>query len=353
MKKNRVFQVVAAFVLLVFLIVYPLLISPTPATTHIGVYVLLFTGAAIAWNLFSGFTGYINLGSAVYLGIGGYAMAILCQDFKLQGGYGPFFVLPLAGLIAAVCAIPFGWLALRIRRYAFMVLTIAIFYVGQYLAYNLEGLTNGASGIFLPNPSWDAYFFDVPFYYVALILCLLALIVSWLIRSSKFGLGLLAIRNDEDRASSLGISTGVYKLFAYVLSSFFIGMVGALIVYYVGSIYPESGFSPSFDVVIALMVFLGGLGTVIGPLVGGLLVVPLEQYLILQFGTTPLEPILYGGLLLAVILFLPDGIVPSLRKRWYDREQEKHTKATLTPPPPVTKTEDASLLTESGRSGKE
>ncbi len=309
MKKNSVLRrYVAVFVLLVFLFSFPLLISPTPAITHISVYVLLFTTAAIAWNLFSGFTGYINLGSAVYLGIGGYAMAIVCQDLKLQGGYVPFLVLPLAGLIAAVCAIPLGWLALRIRRHAFMVLTIGIFYVGQYLAYNLGGLTNGASGIFLPDPSWDAYFFDVPFYYVALLLCLVAFGVSWWIRTSKFGLGLLAIRNDEDRASSLGIRTGAYKLFAYVLSSFFIAMIGALIVYYVGSIYPESGFTPAFDVVIALMVFLGGVGTVVGPLIGGLLVVPIEQFLILQFGTTPLEPILYGGLLLAVILLLPNGI---------------------------------------------
>jgi branched-chain amino acid transport system permease protein len=338
-------------VFLLFLVMYPLLISPTPGTTNVGVYVLLFTGAAIAWNLFSGFTGYINLGSAMYLGIGGYAMAILCQDWNIQGGYGPFFVLPLAGLIAAVCAIPLGWLVLRLRRYAFMVLTIAIFYIGQYLAYNLGGLTNGASGIFLPNPPWDAYFFDVPFYYIALTMLLLALVVAWWVRSSKYGLSLLAIRDDEERALSLGVKTGRYKLSAYVLSSFFIGMVGAFIVYYVGSIYPEQGFSPSFDVVIALMVFLGGVGTIWGPLVGGLLVVPLQQFLILQYGTTPLEPILYGGLLLAVILLLPEGIVPSLRKRlqaWRVNRSAKAAAASLT----NTTKPDASLFAESGGKGK-
>ena len=90
---------------------------------------------------------------------------------------GHFLCCHSQGLIAAVCAIPLGWLVLRLRRYAFMVLTIAIFYIGQYLAYNFGGLTNGASGIFLPNPPWDAYFFDVPFYYVALAMLLLALAV--------------------------------------------------------------------------------------------------------------------------------------------------------------------------------
>ena len=350
MKKSKVFLLLAFLVCLVFLVVYPLLISPTPGTTNVGVYVLLFTGAAIAWNLFSGFTGYINLGSAMYLGIGGYAMAILCQDWNILGGYGPFFVLPLAGVIAAVCAIPLGWLVLRLRRYAFMVLTIAIFYIGQYLAYNLGGLTNGAAGIFLPNPPWDAYFFDVPFYYVALVMLLLALAIAWWVRSSKYGLSLLAIRDDEDRALSLGVKTGSFKLSAYVISSFFIGMVGAFAVYYVGSIYPEQGFSPSFDVVIALIVFLGGVGTIWGPVVGGFLVVPLQQFLILQYGTTPLEPVLYGGLLLAVILLLPEGIVPSLRKRvhtWRSNRSEK-----MTAPPSNARKPDSTLFAESGGGGK-
>ena len=351
MKKSRVFGLLAWLVLLVFLVVYPLLISPSPGTTNVGVYVLLLTGAAIAWNIFSGFTGYINLGSAMYLGIGGYAMAILCQDWNLQGGYVPFLVLPLAGLIAAVCAIPLGWLALRLRRYAFMVLTIAIFYIGQYLAYNLSSLTNGAAGIFLPNPPWDAYFFDVPFYYVALAMLLLVFVVSWWVRSSKYGLGLLAIRDDEDRALGLGVKTGRYKLFAYMLSSFFIGMVGAFVVYYVGSIYPEQGFSPSFDVVIALMVFLGGVGTITGPLVGGLLLVPLQQFLILQYGTTPLEPVLYGGLLLVVILFLPEGIVPSLSKRLQTWRTNRSAKAEAASLANTTKP-DSTLFAESGGSGK-
>jgi ABC-type branched-subunit amino acid transport system permease subunit len=349
-KRSKIFQSLALLAFLAFLVMYPLLISPNPGTTNVGVYVLLFTGAAIAWNLFSGFTGYINLGSAMYLGIGGYAMAILCQDWNIQGGYKPFFVLPLAGLIAAVCAIPLGWLVLRLRRYAFMVLTIAIFYIGQYLAYNLGGLTNGASGIFLPNPPWDAYFFDIPFYYIALAILLLALASSWWIRSSKYGLSLLAIRDDEDRALSLGVKTGRYKLSAYVLSSFFIGMIGAFIVYYVGSIYPEQGFSPSFDVVIALIVFLGGVGTIWGPLVGGLLIVPLQQFLILQYGTTPLEPVMYGGLLLVVILLLPEGIVPSLRKLWQSWRVKQSEKAAASLS--NTTKPDPTLVAESGRGGK-
>ena len=223
--------------LVALIISLPLLFGDSTFTS-LGVNVLLYTCAAVAWNLFSGFTGYINLGAAAYIGIGGYTMAILCQDWKIQGGYGPFFLLPLAGLIAAVCAIPLGWLALRLRRYAFIMMTIAIFYICQYLAYNLDGLTKGAMGIFLPNPPWDAYFFDIPFYYIAFALLAVITFISWWVRHSKYGLGLFAIRDDEERALGLGVKNDLYKLVAYVLSSFFIGMVGAVLVYYTGTVNP-------------------------------------------------------------------------------------------------------------------
>jgi ABC-type branched-subunit amino acid transport system permease subunit/predicted RNA-binding Zn-ribbon protein involved in translation (DUF1610 family) len=245
-------------------------------------------------------------------------------------------VLPLAGLITAVCAIPLGWLALRLRRYAFIVMTIAIFYIGQYLAYNLSGLTNGATGIFLPNPPWDAYFFDIPFYYVALAMLILALAVSWWVRSSKYGLCLLAIRDDEERASSLGIKTGRYKLVAYVLSSIFIGMVGALMVYYTGTAYPYSVFNTNFNVSMAVITFVGGIGTVFGPIVGGFLLVPLQQYLDLQFTSIAANfgLVVFGSILLLTVLVLPEGIVPRFnkyRKKWIAMYNSKHFKETLQP----------------------
>ena len=210
-----------------------------------------------------------------------------------------FFVLPLAGLISAICAIPLGWLALRLRRYAFIVMTIAIFYIGKYLAYNLSGLTYGATGIFLPNPPWDAYFFDIPFYYIAFTLLVLVTITSWWVRTSKYGLSLLAIRDDEERASGLGVKTGRYKLIAYVFSSFFIGMVGALMVYYTGTVYPYSVFNTNFNVFMAVITLVGGIGTVSGPIVGGLLLVPLQQYLDLQFSSivANLGLVVFGAIL--------------------------------------------------------
>ncbi|HEY9152832.1 MAG TPA: branched-chain amino acid ABC transporter permease, partial [Anaerolineales bacterium] len=187
---------------------------PNPAITTIAVFTLLFAAAATGWNIFSGYTGYIALGHAVYFGIGSYAIALMCQDWKIPGGYAPFYFVPLAGLVAAIFSIVFGWIALRTRRHAFIVITIATFFIMQLMAYNLRSITNGSAGISLPlpPPTWTGNGFNIPFYYAALIILLVALAASWWVRNSKYGLGLLAIRDDEDRALGLGVNTGPFKL---------------------------------------------------------------------------------------------------------------------------------------------
>jgi branched-chain amino acid transport system permease protein len=300
---------------IVALIIFPL-VFPNPAVTSIAIFTLLFAAAATAWNMFSGYSGYISLGHAAYLGVGSYALAIMCQDWNIAGGYTPFLLVPVAGLIAGVFAIPLGWVALRVRRHTFVVVTLAIFNILQLLAFNLDNITNGSGGMFLPNPPWDAGFFNMPFYYATAVLVLLALAISWWVRHSKYGLGLLAIRDDEDRALGLGVKVGASKLSAYVISAVIVGMAGALTVYFVGTVYPGFAFDPSYDVALIVMVFLGGSATLTGPILGALLLEPIRNFLTVQFNNSDLDLILFGGLFLAIILFLPGGIVPTLHKWW-------------------------------------
>jgi branched-chain amino acid transport system permease protein len=311
-KHVRIWGLVA---LVALIILIPLVVGD-PAFTSMGIYVLLFTCAGIAWNLFSGFTGYISLGQGVYIGIGAYFLALLCQRYDLSGGIGPFLLMPLSGLVASLFSVPIGWIALRTRRYAFVVITIAIFFLFQLLASNLPSLTGGTRGIYLPAVQWSPDVYDLPFYYLAFVITMLAIITTWWLRYSKFGLGLFAIRDDENRARSLGVPTGRYKLFAYVLSAFFIGMVGAQIVYYTGIVYPSYAFNVNFDVSVAVIAFFGGIGTVSGPIVGGFLIGPLQQELNLQFSSIAagLELVLFGAILLIIVALLPEGIVPSLSK---------------------------------------
>jgi branched-chain amino acid transport system permease protein len=311
------FRTLALIGIVLCLLTLPFLVGD-PNTVTMAVDVLLLTGAAVAWNIFSGYTGYLSLGHATYYGIGAYVMALICRDWHIPDGYGPFLLLPLAGLVAGAFAVPLGWIALRTQRFTFMVITIAIFFIFQSLAFNLQGLTGGSEGMFLPIPDWSSDLFNLPFYFVASTFLLLVTLVSWWIGRSKFGLVLLAIRDDEDRVLGLGVPTGRYKLAAYVLSAAFTGIVGAIAIYFMGFINPSIAFDQGFELTIVTVSFLGGIGTVIGPIVGGLLLVPIQTFLVQQYGAaaTGLDHILFGCFLLVVILLLPEGVVPSLGKRW-------------------------------------
>ncbi|MHB1906092.1 MAG: branched-chain amino acid ABC transporter permease, partial [Acidimicrobiales bacterium] len=154
-----------------------------------------------------------------------------------------------------------------------------------------------------------------PFYYVALGLVIFATVLSAIVRRSRFGLQMLAIRDDEDRALGLGVHTTAVKLTGFALAQFTIGMAGALYAMFVGQIFPQFVFDPLFDVSIALMAFLGGLGTLFGPLLGALILESFQQWLTLSFSNSSLYLILFGALFLLVILFMPQGIVVFVRDR--------------------------------------
>ena len=348
----KILRIILLIALLAAFIAFPFVFSD-PATTTIAVFTLFFAAAASGWNIFSGYTGYIALGHAVYFGIGAYAMALLCQAWNIPAGYAPFFLLPLAGLIAVAFAVPFGWIALRTRRHTFVVITIATFFIMQLMAYNLRGITQGSAGLSLPIPfDWSADFFNLPFYFVALAILLLAFGTSWWVRNSKYGLGLLAIREDEDRALGLGVNTGPFKLTAFVLSAFFVGMVGALHAYFNSSIFPPFAFDALFDVTIALMAFLGGMGTLFGPILGALILIPAQQYLTIISGNTGYNLIVYGVIFLAIILLLPEGILPTLSKRW-KKWKASRNRSEITPAVATTPGQEDSLVIESSGKGIE
>jgi branched-chain amino acid transport system permease protein len=305
---------VAAAVLLLFPVVFT-----DPTTTSIAVFALVFMVSATAWNIFSGYSGYLALGHAVFFGAGGYAVAMAARDWHVTGSWAVFGLLPFGGLVAGLIAIPVGLVALRTRRHTFVVVTIAIFFIFQLAATNL-GFTGGTSGILLPIASFSAANFNQPFYYVALGILVVTVLVSWGVRRSRFGLQLLAIRDDEDRALGLGVKTRRVKLTAFVISAVPIGMVGGLYFYFVGQIFPQFAFDPLYDLSLALMAFLGGMGTIIGPLLGAMVLESLQQYLTQTFSSSATYLIAYGVLFLAVILILPRGVVPGVAA-WLERRR--------------------------------
>lgn len=304
------------------------LVFTNPLVTTIGVDTLIFVGAAAAWNIFSGYSGYISLGHAVFFGCGAYTVAIAARDWQLTGNV-VFALLPLGGVVAAAIAVPFGLIALRVQRHTFVVVTIAIFFIFELMAFNFS-FTGGTTGVAAPFLAWQPDTYDNPFYYIALAIAAGTVGLSWLIRRSRFGLQLRAIRDDEGRTRGLGVRTMQVKLAAFVISAFITGVIGGLWFYFISQVLPSSGFDPGFGLFVALMCFLGGLGTVSGPVLGALLIEPTQQFLTQQFTNDYLSQIALGALFLVVIVLLPRGIIPVLSEKltsW--RAQRPSRPATL------------------------
>ncbi len=315
---------------------FPVLFTD-PTTTSIAFFTLIFMISATAWNIFSGYSGYLALGHAVFFGSGAYAVAMSAKSWHVAGGWPVFALLPFGGLIAGAIAIPVGLVALRTRRHTFVVVTIAIFFIFQLAATNF-GFTGGTSGMLFPIAPFSAANYNQPFYYVALALLVATTFVSWSVRRSRFGLQLLAIRDDEDRALGLGVKTRRVKLGAFVLSAVPVGMAGGLYFYFVGQVFPQFAFDPLFDLALALMAFLGGLGTVAGPLLGALVLESLQQYLTQTFSSDAIYLIAYGVLFLAVILILPRGVVPSIATLVRRRHAARSHPAGTMPEPRLRET---------------
>jgi branched-chain amino acid transport system permease protein len=295
--------------LVVAAVAFPQVFS-NPAVTNYGVQALIFVVAATAWNIFSGNTGYISLGQAVFYGSGAYTLVVAAKDWNLQATTA-LALIPLAGVVGALIAVPFGLVALRVRRHTFIVITIAIFFIFQLMAFNLW-FTGGSSGQDAPFLNGSQASFNRLFYYIGLGFAAATIALAWLIRRSRFGLQMRAIRDDEDRARGLGVKAMRVKLTALVISGAITAMIGAVWVYYIGQAEPQTAFNPLFDLTLVLMAFLGGYGSISGPVLGALIMQPLTQWLNTQPAFSgSLSNILLGAIFLIVVLFLPRGIVPT------------------------------------------
>jgi branched-chain amino acid transport system permease protein len=304
----------AGIVLLIaVLAVFPVVVT-NPIASGIGIWALLFMTAATCWGGFAGSSGYVSLGYAAFYGSGAYALALMVRGMNLAGSYWEFALVPVAGLVTMVIAIPYGLIALRTRRHQFVILTVALFFVFQLVAFNVSWL-GGSFGIYLPNPPWIGGGFNDRFYYAALILVIATVALYAWMRRTRFGLQLNAIRDDEDRAISLGVNTGRVKLVAWVISAGPIGMAGAVYAYFIGQVLPQFAFDPLFDASVAVMCIAGGLGTIAGPLIGAAVLETLQQYLTLTYSSSTLYLVLYGIVFVIVILFLPQGIYPLIQQR--------------------------------------
>ncbi len=295
---------------LLALIGYPI-VAPN-ATYYQTVLLFAFVVAiqAISWNIISGFAGYISLGHSVFLGIGAYTAAIGSTRWDVN----PLVVAPLGGVVAVVVALVIGGVVLRAKGPAFVIITIALLLSCQLLAINVPSVTNGSDGITLEFPFWDPGLKDIPFYYMFLGLMVLAFGFSAWIRRTKFGTGLVAIREDEGKAAAIGVPTSLYKTLAYAASAFFIGIAGGVYAYFLTFVNPLGTFNILTSVMVVLAALAGGKGTLWGPVIGAFIVSFASEAATVYGGESQGRLLLFGLALVIIVLFLPDGLLPTVSR---------------------------------------
>ena len=207
---------------------------------------------------------------------------------------------------------------MRARGHSFVILTIAFLFLLQIVATNWDSLTNGTGGITLPLPTWSIDIQYWPFYYSLMGILAASMLMSWWIRRNKFGMGLIAIREDEDKAATVGVNTRVYKILAFAASAVFVGMAGGVYGYYLAFIDPIGMFNILISVQIILSLLLGGRATLWGPVLGAFIVEGLNEFSNNDLGGGNSRLLVFGGLLALVVLFMSRGIIPTVGE-WIER----------------------------------
>jgi ABC-type branched-subunit amino acid transport system ATPase component/ABC-type branched-subunit amino acid transport system permease subunit len=307
----------------VFLLAFPLL-SDDAFYQNMIILSLIFAIGASGLNLISGYGGYVSLGQSAFLGIGAYTVGLLAVRIDAS----PFVWVPLAGVMGGVFALGLGLVALRTRGHAFVIITIAFLLLMQLLVINWPSFTKGTAGLSLPLAQWDPAYLNWPFYYSLAAILALAVLLSWRIRRTKLGMGLIAMREDEDKAATVGINTPTYKMLAFVASAVPLSMAGGVFAYYLNFIDPRGMFDIVISVQIILSVLLGGRATLWGPVLGAFIIEPLNEFANQSLGGGNSRLLIFGGLMALVVLFMPQGIVPFVGEL-FDKRRRRGEEAIV------------------------
>jgi branched-chain amino acid transport system permease protein len=282
------------------------------------IFVLIFFYASLAqaWNILGGYAGQLSAGHAAFVGIGGYTSALL-----FERGVTPWIGMFVGAILAAALGAVIGYLGFRfgLRGFYFVLLTVAFAEICRILASNVEAV-GGAIGLYITFTGDPRHFqFRDPraYYYIALGFMLVATGVAALLERRRPGIYLTAIREDETACEAVGVDTFRYKMLAMVVSSFLTGLAGTFYAFQNFSLQPGAVFGIPLSVEILIRPIIGGAGTLLGPILGSFILTPLAELSRQFFGQSGLHGahlIVYGLLLVAVVLFLPQGAYPYLRR---------------------------------------
>lgn len=287
--------------------------------------VFFWVSLSTSWALLSGFAGYFSLGHAAFFGVGMYTTATLTTKFDV-----PFLAtVPAAASVAALLGVGIGAVVFRLKRLRgelFALLTLAVTFVIATIILNTP--IDGGGGIFMSAVPLPAIMGSPTgtIYVLGFAMCVLTLAIAWWVAHSRLGMGLFAIHDDEDVAEAKGVPTFRYKLAAFALSAGIAGAVGGIHAMYVGFLTVGGTFELTVPLYVVLMSVLGGSRSWFGPAVGATVITTL-LYAFISGGEAMIGRALVGLILVVAILWLPDGIVPAVRKRWRARQGQEATPA--------------------------
>jgi branched-chain amino acid transport system permease protein len=286
----------------VILAVYPLLVR-NRFFLHLSIMVLLYALLGMSWNLLGGYTGQISFGHAAFFGTGAYTSTVLLLRF----GISPWLGMLVGAVLAMLLSLPLGWLTFRLRGPYFALATLAFAEIVRVIVYNWDTLTGGGDGLYILTNLGGV----VRFYYIILALTVAGLLVMRACVRSRWGYFLNAIREDEDAAEALGVPAVRMKVIVLAISAFFVALGGSFFASYQLYINPDLVYESQISIQMIVVTIVGGIGTLEGPLVGALIIVPLSEYF--RSLSPVANPLIYGLFIVIFMLFLPEGIVSRIR----------------------------------------
>lgn len=307
----------------------------SPYALHIFILLFIAVATGESWNVLGGFAGQYSVGHAAFYGLGAYGAFILLQDKHVAPWFGVWVAVAIGGAVALVI----GSITFRLRGPYFVLASIAVAEIIRLLALNWKDVTNGAEGILASDlpvlqlgthviTDWNS---KTPYYYMGLAMAVFCIGVNAVVKRSKLGYYLQAIREDQDAAHSLGIPLTFYKNYALLISATCTALAGSFAAFYVGFIEPQQVFGLDVSVQMVLVCIIGGVGTVTGPVLGGVVLVLLSEALrsnliaeglfklglpetsatgaFLKENLAHAHVLIYGILVIVVILYMPEGFV--------------------------------------------
>jgi branched-chain amino acid transport system permease protein len=306
---------VAALIALVFAVL-PLFVTDV-YTQNILILTLMFAALSQSWNILSGYCGQISLGHALYFGLGAYVSTILFTKF----GVIPWIGMAAGGTLSAFIAVALGYPCFRLRGHYFTIATIVIAETGYLLLLNWDWV-GAALGIQIPirRTSWLLFQFPrdkIPYFYFALALACVTWLVTWIFEDSKWGYWWRAVKDDPEAAESLGVAVLHSKIAAAAVSAVFTSVAGSFYAQFVGYIDPDSVMNFQLSLLMALPAVLGGIGTLWGPALGAVILIPLNELVRSYVGGSGrgIDLVIYGSLILVISLARPQGLVSLLTRR--------------------------------------